>query len=316
SCARETPTEEGQGQWRLQWEAIPQDSLTLGDPFHIRLSGALPAGSRLLASPFESVPAPFALRKGSAPKERNLGDSLTYYSQSVELAAFEPGHHRLGPLPVAYLLGADSLLLWSDTLAISIARVINDSQQVADLRDIKPPLPMKRSRLLWIVMGGVLLLAAAAAYYLLRRRRGQMGTLARPALPPLEEFDLGLVKLQADRFPEKGEWGLYTLRLSWLVRRYMERRYQKPILEMTTAEIRRWTRQEAFDLKLGNRLLNWLGVGDQIKFAGAVPTLAECGNLMNEGREIVHRIHESTLSDAESDGLKGDGAASAAGKEG
>jgi len=239
------------------------------------------------------------MKRSRPTQERLLGDSLVQIVQTAELAAFQTGEIQLGPLPVIYLMGPDTLALWTEALTIPVASVIGDSQQVADLRDIKPPLPLKKSRLLWYLAGLALLLLIIAAIILVRRRKKELGIYSRPLPPPLDEFKQGLVQLEADRFPEQGEWGLYTLRLSWLVRRYMERRFRAPILEMTTSEIRRWSRGETLDMKLGSRLIQWLGIGDQIKFAGVVPTLAECGRMLEEGREIVFRIEETLPGDEE-----------------
>ncbi|MBD3335798.1 MAG: hypothetical protein GF355_09805 [Candidatus Eisenbacteria bacterium] len=273
--------------WRLTWAGRPRDSLTVGDPLRVRVSGVVARDAQVAASPWDALPAHWTVRELNEPARRSHTDSLDLWSQTAELAPFRTGEVTLGPLQVPVVQDGDTVRRRSDSLSITVASVLGDSLARADLRDIKPPVPLGGGRPWWhFALAGSALLALAAALFLWLRRR-RLRRAAAPLPPPWEEFRRGLEELERARLPEQGQWGAHALLLSHLLRRYMERRFGAPVLEMTTFEVRRWIRGADFDLKLEARLLRWMERGDQIKFAGAVPTLSEAAALQEDARRLA-----------------------------
>lgn len=287
-CARDVQEVPLEGEWTLEWEKPPKDSVTVGDPIRVSLSGSLPAGGEVLQSPWETLSTDFVLRDAGDVRKQDMGDSLTVWRQVVTLVPFQLGSLEVGPLAIPVVTAGDTVLKMSDALQVRVASVLGDSA-AADLRDIKPPYALGRAWWPFAVAAAAFLLALIAASLVWRRRRRDLAQ-ERPLPPPWEEFQQGLRDLEARNLPEKGEWGAYTLELGWVVRRYLERRFEAPVLKMTTMEIGRWVAQADLHAKQESRLLRWLGRTDLIKFAGSVPTLGECGELREEARDLVSGV--------------------------
>jgi hypothetical protein len=284
-CARNVEDVPTEGEWILEWEKLPKDSVTVGDPIRVSLSGSLPAGGDVIQSPWETLSTDFVLRDAGAVRRQDLGDTLTLWRQVVTLVPFQVGSLQFGPLSIPVAAGEDTVLEMSNALQVRVASVMGDSA-AADLRDIKPPYSLGRAWWPFAVAAAAFVLALIAASLVWRRRRRDLAG-ERPLPPPWEEFQQGLRELEARNLPEKGEWGVYTLDLSWIVRRYLERRFEAPVLKMTTMEIGRWVARADLHAKQESRLLRWLGRTDLIKFAGSVPTLGECGELREEARDLI-----------------------------
>lgn len=287
------------GGWRLELTRVPEESLTVGDPIHVRLVGTLPAAAEVVPSPWATLSGDLALRRVGSVR-RATRDTVSLWSQDAEIAAFATGAVRIGPLAIAVVASGDTVLHTSDTLAVRIASVLGDSLEMADLRDIKPPVALGRGRMPWVLAAAALVLLALVAAFLIWRRRRVRALAETPLPPPWEEFRDGHRALMNRDLPSSGAWGEYTLELGWLARRYLERRLDAPVLEMTTLQIRRWIGGVGLGPKAENRLVEWLNRSDLIKFAGSVPTLAECTQLGREVRDWVEQV-ETFLRERESE---------------
>lgn len=300
-CSRESGELPTEGEWTLRWVDAPEDSITIGDPIRVRLAGTLPARGRILQSPWATLSQDFVVRDSQDTRQSHPSDSLTALRQDVTLVPFQVGPLQVGPLTIPVVAGGDTLLYMSDTLLVQVASVLGDSA-AADLRDIKPPFPLSREWWPFAAAAAALLLALIVGGLLWRRNRAE-AKRERPLPPPWEEFKKGLAALEAKDLPGTGQWGKFTLRLSWLVRRYLERRFEAPVLEMTTLEIRGWVTDADLHAKQENRLLHWLSRTDLIKFAGSVPTLGECRELGDEARDLVSGL-ETYWKERQSQGEK------------
>jgi len=278
--------------WRLEPAGVPGDSLTIGDPLRVRLTGSFPRGARLEGSPWDGLSDQWSLRTAREPARRTVGDSMEVWTQEADLAPFATGSLAIGPLPIRIVLAQDTLVERSDVLAVEVASVLADSSEMADLRDIKPPIPLGSPRWPYAAAAAALLALAAVAAWMIRRRRKREAE-GPPLLAPWEEFRRALEDLESRRLPETGDWGRYTLELGWTVRRYLERTFGEPVLEMTTGEVRGWLRGMDFSPVRESRMLRWLDRSDLIKFAKAVPTLGECRELMGEARDLVRDVETS-----------------------
>lgn len=146
-------------------------------------------------------------------------------------------------------------------------------EEKADISDIKEPIAARPSPWPWLAA----LLAAAAAWYGWKkwseRGRAPDGTPLppeEPPLPPEEAAALAIAELR-----ESGVWAedkaAYYLRLTEIVRVYLEARYEKPATAMTSAEVARLVKDRAHDLSVGGGVRDLLSRADLVKFARVAP---------------------------------------------
>ncbi|MEA3403291.1 MAG: hypothetical protein U9R79_18760 [Armatimonadota bacterium] len=108
----------------------------------------------------------------------------------------------------------------------------------SDIRDIRGPkeIPLRPVHYLLAALPLLLLTGAiAGAVLLLRRRKGEEEPEeAAPPLPPAQEALLALDELDRENLPAAGEVKEHYVRLSWILRHYVERRWGIQALEETT----------------------------------------------------------------------------------
>ncbi len=158
-----------------------------------------------------------------------------------------------------------------------------------ELRDIRGPVGVPRSHALWWILGiGGLVAAAAVVGLLLWLRHRDAATLSRPEQPAHEWAFEALTRLRRRHLLEDGRQPEYYVRLSSIVREYIERRFHLRAAEMTTEEFLQ-AAQANRDLPAEHRagLGDFLGEADLVKFAQHLPTVEQGEGAYEAARDFV-----------------------------
>lgn len=140
-------------------------------------------------------------------------------------------------------------------------------------KDIKPPRAARPALWPWLLAA----LLALGAWFSWRRwqRRAAApegaGAPLKPPLPPEETARRALRELQASGLWERGEYADYYLRLTDLLREYLESRYDEPATAMTSGEVARLVRSRTADLRTATTAREVLMRADLVKFARLTP---------------------------------------------
>jgi LPXTG-motif cell wall-anchored protein len=185
-----------------------------------------------------------------------------------------------------------------ETLALTTAHTVMVGGRIsapdqAKLRPLAPLAGLRGFPVLAVILGVAGLALLAAGLLLWRRRRSEaLGPPAPPPIRPEVEFRDGLEALLGRRLREEGRMRAFTQELSWILRRYLGRRWQHPALEATRPEILRWLPRTEMSVADQQEVAGWLEATDRIKFAGAVPLLTETDALVDKARHVVSRGQE------------------------
>ena len=263
----------------------------VGDPVTVRLSVDHPEGW-VVEWPDSFEVAPFELLHAAraAPAPVTTGDGLRSVATLV-VTSFELGELELPAIlvPVTASDGTTRTLV-TDPFRIGVESVGLDES--GDLRDIKGPLSLPRSWwvvLLWVLL--VAVLAGGAAYYLYRRRRAE--PKSRPAVPrapprPFHELALEALRaLEKSSLLERGQVKEYHVRISEIIRRYIEGQFEVPALELTTGEVADGMRRAALGAPITEAFRGFLERCDLVKFAKWRPEAEDSRALMAQARELV-----------------------------
>ncbi len=170
------------------------------------------------AAPFELLDAPAAQ---SAPTTDGGVESRL----ELRVAAFELGELSFPPLDLEVVdAGGGATALATEAVAVAIESVGRD--EGGDIRDIKGPLAIPFAVVTLLPWLAALLAAAAVAAWIYRRyrRRARPEALV-PALPPRPAHEVAreaLDALEAAGLLERGEIKTYHIRLSDILRVYVE----------------------------------------------------------------------------------------------
>jgi len=172
-----------------------------------------------------------------------VDDAKVRYSRSYILEPFLSGEYRIPPMTVRFRkkTGVDDNAddkeheLETEELTIKVTSLLPGD--IAEMADIEPPVALPRPAVKWLVPAGagVLLLLVAAGILLRRRRRGRH---ARPDTrrPAHEIAYAQLARLVADDLIGAGAIATFYVRISDILRRYIENRFGLHAPERTTEE--------------------------------------------------------------------------------
>ena len=265
-------------------------AVTIGTPFRYTIEVAAPAGTAVEIPQLAGAIGAFEVVDfGQEPPHAT--DGRTVVSRWFQLVTYETGEHVV-PGPSIQYRGADGE---SHAVAAPDAPVVVQSLVDAagatppsDVRDIKGPVakPRDYTPLLWIAAGIVAVLALLA-WVVRRLRRPRAGIAPAPRPIHLRALD-ALAELQAAQLIEAGRFEEFYVRLSGIVRDYVEGRFRVRAPEMTTEEFLQAAQRRA-ELAPAHRALlgQFLGEADLVKFARHHPAPADAARALTAAGEFV-----------------------------
>lgn len=208
------------------------------------------------------------------------------------LTCFDSGEFIVPSLMFLYQKQNISTLstLSTDSLYLRVSSVPVDTTK--DIKDIKNIVEFPRS--FWDYLpyiAGILLFLAIAylAYYLIRRRkRSELPIELR--VPPHVLALEALKQLDSEKLWQKGQIKEFHIRLSEIVRTYIERRFKIPALEMITSEIVSALKlNEITEPQLIDKMQRSFELSDLVKFAKFVPLPDEHAFCFKTALEFIER---------------------------
>ena len=222
-------------------------------------------------------------------RSQSLPDRLGQAGNAVRgreyvLQPFLPGDYEI---PALTVVRNDTAEISTEPLTVVVESVIEDAE-TAELRDIADPIDVPVPWWWWVV-GALLLLAvlAGAAWWLRRRRMRQM----EPRVVPPHEAALNALDALLDEdLLASGDFKSFYMRLSDIVRHYIEDRFGLHAPERTTEEFLVELTDSPEIRGDHQRLLRrFLQEADMVKFAKVVPGAGETGASVDAARSFIQQ---------------------------
>jgi hypothetical protein len=285
---------------------VGSGQLTVGDSIMLELTVNHPADSHVIIPDIPSEWGNFIVHSQSAPETNVNDDGSKTTIQMIDARLFAPGEYSTPSLPVTIADGNGNLTeLLVEPMAITITSILVEGDQ--ELRDIKPQAELPYLFLLpWIIAALVVASIVVVAVLLLRRRKAR---LALADMDPRMPHEVALDRLGRierldlpgqDRFKEH-----YTL-ISDCLRIYVEREFDVPVMERTTAEIQNSIKKTIITRPIARQFLTLLDESDLVKFSKFTPDIVSANQALQLGRLIVEEtmpIREPDSPDSEFGGL-------------
>jgi hypothetical protein len=262
---------------------------TIGTPLRYVLDVGAPRGVEVTVPALPGRIGDFRVVDfGRAPAREQGGRELVEYW--YRLVGYDAGEHVI-PGPTITYRGGSSGSGRADAPDVTVVldSVLARDPGAKDIRSAKPPAPVPSDWMPFAIFFVVAALAMAlggwGVWWLWRRRRMPRGSPARSAGEiALEALD----RLWADRLAEAGRYEEYYVRLSAVVRTYLEGRFGLRAPEMTTEEFLEAAPRNA-ELAAPARasLSSFLAEADLVKFARHVPERESAERAWRAARELV-----------------------------
>lgn len=275
-------------------------------PAEPRLSDLVEMDVHVTAPPDVEVKAPafgqavgdFLVRDYSEKKDSTStpqpGEPTTHRFR-YQLEPVHAGRHLIRSLAIEFIdnranseAKGKTSLIESDPLEVQITSEFGDKQP--DLADLDPMLPPRSlndsSRWQWLaiaIAGG--LLALGAFWW---RRRTKTIVVMPPRRTPEEIAHAELATLLAEQLPARGLVKEFYLRLTGIVRQFIEGTTGLRAPEQTTEEFLRDMRtREVFSAERSARLKEFLEAADMVKYAGQQPDEVQIEMSIERAREFI-----------------------------
>jgi len=210
------------------------------------------------------------------------------------ISVYDTGSFVIPPYPVAYFPQDSSKkyqIIEAPAIPIRVKSVIS-GQDAKTLKDIKGPIDIPFNYTFWLSLLSILILLALAAFiaYRMWKKRRQQGYLIKPPEPPRPAHEVAVKELQAlfnSDLLANGRVKEFFIRLSDIMRSYLEGRYYIRALEETTAEILRDVRPHIADREQTEMLQHILTLSDLVKFAKYRPAPDEINKVKEQSLAFV-----------------------------
>jgi hypothetical protein len=200
-------------------------------------------------------------------------------SVSIEFVDKRPNSERPG----------EPALLETDPLEVNVTSELGAlAPSLANLEPMLPPQPVPQTTAIgWLIASGLAVLLVVVAIWAVRRRKG------RPIEPrrqtPEEIARAALERLLEENLPGHGLIKEFYLRLTGIVRQYVEDTTGIRAPEQTTEEFLRDIRSRAaFSPERSVQLADFLEAADLIKYAGQQPGEGQIDQAVARAHEFVN----------------------------
>ena len=219
------------------------------------------------------------------------GQQLTL-KQQLSITAFDSGYYVVQPfifLVSSKTGSVDSLSTEAQLISVKTIPV-DTTKAIKTIKPIMEPPFDWRELLPWFYFIIVLTVIGGAVYYYLLKRKNRVVEPEVRKAPdrPAHEIALeALAQLEGEKLWQQGAFKVYHIRLSDILRTYLEHRFLVAALESTTDETLQGLRRHSLDALSLSKLESVLRLADMVKFAKAIPIVTENEQSLSDARAFI-----------------------------
>ena len=266
--------------------SVDRTEVLIGEPIRYVMTLKHPKGMEVEFPSSVDAFGEFTIEQLGSTSPRKAGEIVTE-ERWYQLAIFTSGEHTI-PEPVGtYRRDGESHEVRGQPVAILVRSLLPGDWQLLDIREAKPLLVRRRSGWPWLAIAWLALLSVAAGVIWWKRRRRPPEPVAPPRLP--HELALeAMERLRQDELLTHAQYEEFYVRLSDIVRAYVEARFGLRAPEMTTEEFLQQA-LESRELSFDHRVLlqDFLTRCDLVKFAQYQPTELQAGDAFGSVERFV-----------------------------
>jgi hypothetical protein len=229
-----------------------------------------------------------------------LNNEMHTLRQEILVTAWEPGFVVIPHLPFKAITNGDTLLFESEPLMLYVQGV--EIGEEATPFDIKPILKMPVSLLeifkWWLPISFITGLIIGFTFWYLKRRKNRPVSESiweKPEIPPHIAAISSLESLKNKKLWQSGKVKLYHSELTFILRMYLEKRFNIIALEMTSSEILQLAPRHIKEEESLESLKYIFELADLVKFAKFEPEVQQNEECIELALEFVKRNIPQTV---------------------
>ena len=261
--------------------------ITMPEDYGARIT--LPNSDEAEVSGAADQPAKFTVGDSQITDPSLADKGLIRQTWTWTLEPFLPGKYQIPPLKVGFWKKGQSTTneMETDSLDFAVKSVLTTNVETPTPPDIKPvPLPRRWDHVIAVLIA--LIAVCIIATIIILRRRRTAGAAVEIRIPPHEIAFRALDELVAEDLPGQGFFKPFYQRVSDILRRYIEGRFNLHAPEQTTEEFLENLRSsQDLDSKYRPLLAGFLKECDMVKFAELQPAAGDAARTVDTCRAFI-----------------------------
>ena len=228
-------------------------------------------------------------------------NGMTTYKQTLLLTSFDSGINILPSLPVNFgsLANDSAINLFTDSIPINVSFSPLDSTKT--FHDIKTIIEVK-DEIPWLLLAGgiaLLILLIVGIIYLIKylKNRRKNIPLFNSKLSPIDEAMQSIEQLQKDQLLYKGEIKQFHVRLIDIFKRYISRKMQRNVFNLTSSDILLLLNDTLLSKADTSLIAGSLRMADAVKFAKFYPHKEESESALINTKKVIEQIDKLIFTD-------------------
>jgi len=281
--------------------AVDKRQILIGEQLQYSVEASFPANAYNIG--WFNVPDSFShfevVNRGKIDSIESNG--ILTCRQTLTLTSFDSGINTIPALAINFdpLANDSTIHLFTDSIPINVSFSPLDSTQT--FHDIKSIIEVKDEVpwLIWAGAAALIILLVVLVVYLVKyfKRRKKPTSVFNSKLSPFDEAMQLLDALQKEQLLYKGDVKQFHTRLIDIFKRYLSRKMQKNILNLTSSEVL---------LSLNDTLLSKadtfliagsLRMTDAVKFAKYFPPTSESESALINTKKVIEQIDNLIFTD-------------------
>jgi hypothetical protein len=271
-------------------------SVKIAEPADLAISVEHPEGTEALFPPVEAELGGLEVARAGKVTSSEIEPGWMLTERLLTLRGFRAGAYTIEPLEIKLVddetrEGAGRLT--TPEVRLEVISTLTRKSGLEDLRGVKGPFELAPEPFPWgtaaLVVLLVLALAGVGVWLVARRARAEFAEKKGPPPPPAHVEALReLAAIRGLGLLEQGCVAEFTDRVSDVLRRYLEARFELPAPERTTEEFMdEMARAPVLDRERKRFLAGYLAQCDLVKFAAREPGRRELDGLYDSSVEFV-----------------------------
>lgn len=251
---------------------VDRDTVTIGDEIKYTLEIKKKPTIKVTLPELKENLGNFDLKRHNIKKSKKRIDA-TYI-----LAIFKTGSDTIPSIKIKY----DSSEVETKKIPITVVSVLPEN--ATEPKDIKPPKEIPMNFIPFIIIISAIIIISIILFLIMRRKRKKKTEEEKEQIPA---YEIAYKRLDALKF--ESDVKKYYIKLSDIIRRYIEARYHIPGPLETTDELYRAMKKARIRLSIIETVRSFLDSCDLVKFAKYIPTTEEVQKDTLTGREIIDK---------------------------
>ncbi len=264
----------------------------VGDYIHFKIRIEYNKGTFVYPPALKDTLANVTMIKREEPvtKEKDGKIIKTY---SYILSGYDSVGVTIPPIPVLYKNAKDTTVNTAYTNKVNFTIRTVKINPKAGIKDVKKPIKIPLDWLLILMWILIILIVAGIIYYLYirykKKKEGIKPVRKIIVLPPHVEALNALHQLEEKKLWQQGKIKEYHSEITEIIRRYFEKRFELPALELTTSEAMELLNNKKESEPIREITYNFLTNADLVKFAKFSPVGSVNEEMLKQAYAIVNK---------------------------